>query len=150
MLVLGLILVLVATGALVAALVGGSNDPAQFDLGLFDVQTNTLGVFLIGAATVLLLVLGLELIRAGLRRASRRRQERKQLKRLEAREAETRHVEPAPTATHPTAATTTTTTEAPAGTHAAPVTPPETAPTTSTDTPPTTETYRRDTPDAPR
>ena len=77
MLVLGLILVLVATGALVAALVGGSNDPAQFDLGLFDVQTNTLGVFLIGAATVLLLVLGLELIRAGLRRASRRRQGRR-------------------------------------------------------------------------
>ena len=145
MLVLGLILVLVATGALVAALVGGSNDPAQFDLGLFDVQTNTLGVFLIGAATVLLLVLGLELIRAGLRRASRRRQERKQLKRLEAREAETRHVEPAPTATHPTA--TTTGTGAPTGTHAAPA---ETTPTTSTETPPTTETNRRGTPDAPR
>ena len=37
MLVLGLILILVAAAALSAALVGGSNDSATFDLGIIDV-----------------------------------------------------------------------------------------------------------------
>lgn len=82
MLVLGLILIVVSALALIAALVGGSNDPATFDLGLFNVQTNTLGVFLIGAATVLLFVMGLELTRSGVRRANRRRKEKKEYHRL--------------------------------------------------------------------
>lgn len=89
MLVLGIILVLLAVGAFVAALAGGSNQPASFDLGLLNVQTNTLGVFLLGAATVVLLVAGLALISAGIRRAGRRRQERKKLNRL-TEELETR------------------------------------------------------------
>jgi hypothetical protein len=82
MLVLGLILIVVSALALIAALVGGSNDPATFDLGLFNVETNTLGVFLIGAATVLLFVMGLELTRSGVRRANRRRKEKKEYHRL--------------------------------------------------------------------
>lgn len=79
MLVLGLVLVVIAAVALVAAFAGGSNDPATFDLGIFDVETNTLGVFLLGAATVLLLVIGLGLIRSGVRRSNRRRKDKKQL-----------------------------------------------------------------------
>jgi hypothetical protein len=85
MLALGLILVIIASLALIAALTGGSNDAATFDLGLFDVQTNTMGVFLIGAATVLLFVSGLELVRSGLRRANRRRKEKKEYRRLSER-----------------------------------------------------------------
>lgn len=82
MLVLGMILVLIAGGAIVAALLGGAGQPAVFDLGGLEVQTNTLGAFLFGAATVLLLVVGLGMMRAGAARASRRRRERKELKRL--------------------------------------------------------------------
>jgi hypothetical protein len=88
MLVLGLVLILVSAIALVAALAGGSNDPATFDLGLFDVQTNTLGVFLLGSATVLLFVMGLELTRSGVRRANRRRKEQKEYQRLSQKYAE--------------------------------------------------------------
>lgn len=85
MLALGLILIVVAAVALVAALAGGSNDPATFDLGLFNVQTNTLGVFLIGAATVLIFVMGLEFTRSGLRRANRHRKEKKDYHQLSER-----------------------------------------------------------------
>ncbi len=84
MLVLGLILILVAAAALIAALVGGSSDSATFDLGIIDVETTSLGVFLIGAATVLLFVMGLELARSGVRRANRRRKEQKQYQKLSA------------------------------------------------------------------
>ena len=92
MLVLGVVLVVVALAVLVAALVGGSNEGARFDLGIFEVETNTLGVFLLGAATVFLLFLGLLLAQAGLRRSARRRKEQRELNRrsdkLAAREAE--------------------------------------------------------------
>jgi hypothetical protein len=82
MLVLGILLVLLAAGAIVAAIVGGTGQPAVFDLGVVEVQTNAFGAFIIGASTVLLLVLGLALMRSGATRARRRRQERKELHRL--------------------------------------------------------------------
>ncbi len=82
MLALGLVLVVISTVFLVAALAGGSDDPAGFDLGIFDVETDTRGVFLLGAATVLLFVMGLELIRSGVRRTNRVRKDKKQLKQL--------------------------------------------------------------------
>ncbi len=84
MLALGIILVLVAAAVLIAALFGGSGsgEPAGFDLGAVNVETNTFGVFLAGALTLLLLVAGLALISAGMRRARRRRQEKKELNRL--------------------------------------------------------------------
>jgi membrane protein implicated in regulation of membrane protease activity len=82
MLALGVILILVAAGAVLAAVAGASDQTSTFDLGVFSVEMNTLGVFLSGAATVLLLVVGLELVRAGVRRANRRRKERKELNRL--------------------------------------------------------------------
>ena len=81
MLVLGIILVILAAGALLAALFGGRDDAADLDLGVLSVETTTMGVFLIGAATLLIFVIGLELIRSGTRRANRHRKERKQLSR---------------------------------------------------------------------
>lgn len=99
MVVLGLLLIAVSALALVAALTGGSNDPATFDLGIFDIQTNTLGVFLIGAATVLVFVTGLVLTRSGVRRAGRHRVEKKELNRLSERytnEKDEKHTESTP------------------------------------------------------
>jgi hypothetical protein len=90
MLVLGIILILIAAGLLVAALLGGrsSGEPAGFDLGAVHVDTNTITLFLAGAVTVVILVVGLGLVQAGLRRARRRRQERKELNRLKKVEAQ--------------------------------------------------------------
>lgn len=82
MLVLGLILVLISVVALIAALVGGSSDTVEFDLGVGTFGTTTTTVFLLGAATVLVFVVGLELTRSGIRLESRRRKEKKELHRL--------------------------------------------------------------------
>ncbi len=104
MLVLGIILVLLAATALVAALVGGSDQPVSFDLGIVTVETNALGIFLIGATTVVLLVAGLVLMRSGVRQVNRRRKERQELtrlsQRLEAHEADQRRTTDTDTATH--------------------------------------------------
>ena len=100
MLALGLILVVLSALALIAALAGGSDDPATFDLGIFELQTNTMGVFLLGAGTVLLFVMGLELVRSGVRRANRRRREQRTLTKrseeLEAARSERHEDRPAP------------------------------------------------------
>lgn len=81
MLALGVILVLVAVVALVSALVGGSDDPVGFDLGLVEGEISATGVFLMGALTVLLLVGGAALVRGGLRRAKQNRRNAKELER---------------------------------------------------------------------
>lgn len=99
MLALGVILIVLA--ALVAAfVVFGAPDAATcsaeeacstFELGGIQVTMEPLWVFLTGAATVLLLVLGLEMMRAAARRARRRRHEKKdrerRVERLESHEA---------------------------------------------------------------
>ena len=82
MLALGVILVLLAAAAILAAVFGGAAEPLVFELGAFNVTTNTFTVFVTGALTVLVLVVGLGLIRAGLRRARQRRHEKKELNRL--------------------------------------------------------------------
>jgi membrane protein implicated in regulation of membrane protease activity len=82
MLVLGLILVLIAVLVVLGALAGG-NDPAALDIGPLALSVSVFTVFLIGAATLLLLVVGVTLIRSGTRRANQRRREHKQLTRLE-------------------------------------------------------------------
>ncbi len=119
MLALGIILIAIASVALVVALFGGSPDTVIYDLGPINVETSALAVFLFGAATVLVFVMGLELIRSGVRRENRRRKERKELnrlsKKLESRESErTRTTEP--TTTHTTTDTATGTTTADPGT----------------------------------
>jgi uncharacterized membrane protein len=92
MLVLGLILILVAAGVVVAMLVSGSTGPqaTMFDGHL---HASALVFFLIGAATLLVFIMGLELIRSGLRRANQNRKNNKRLRRLERREAARREAE---------------------------------------------------------
>ncbi len=111
MFALGIILILLAVGAFLAAVVGASNDMSTFELGAFNVEMNTLGVFFAGAATVLLLMLGLALVRAGVAGANRRRREKKELRR-KARELDARE-NAASTSTHGTVH------EADTGTHTA-------------------------------
>jgi len=89
MLALGLVLVVLSAMVIIGALLGGSNDEANFNLGLFDVETNTLGVFLLGAATALFLAVGVQLVIAGTRHSNRRRREHRELNRL-TEEAEAR------------------------------------------------------------
>jgi len=79
MVVLGLVLVLVAIVAIVAAVLRG-DDPTEVDLQWFNVETDVTGVFIAGAITGLLGVLGLGLLAVGLKRDSRKRAEVKELK----------------------------------------------------------------------
>jgi membrane protein implicated in regulation of membrane protease activity len=82
MLVLGVILVLLAAAAVLAALIGGTDQTSTFDLGAVAIGPITFSAFLAGAVTVVILVAGLALIQVGLRRARRRRQDKKELNRL--------------------------------------------------------------------
>ena len=98
MFVLGLIVILLAIALLVGATVGGADDRALFDVGGgFSWDTTITVVFLLGALTLLLLMVGLSLLRSAARRAAARRKEAKELSRrsakLEAREAELRRQE---------------------------------------------------------
>jgi nucleoid-associated protein YgaU len=86
MLVLGLILILIAAGVLVAVLVNGSTG-AQATMFDGHLHASALVFFLIGAAALLVFIMGLELVRSGLRRANRNRKNNKRLRRLERREA---------------------------------------------------------------
>jgi uncharacterized membrane protein YciS (DUF1049 family) len=84
MLVLGLILVLLAAGVVIAVVVSGTDDRAVLYGG--NVHVPTLVVFLVGAGTLLVLLAGLQLMRVGMRRASRNRKDSKRLRKLEKRE----------------------------------------------------------------
>ncbi|MDQ4007192.1 MAG: hypothetical protein M3211_03735 [Actinomycetota bacterium] len=78
MIVIGVLLILLAALFLVLVLVGGSEQTLEFGLGLGSLDLTATGIFLLGAATVLIFVSGLELLRSGLRRSMRRRRELKQ------------------------------------------------------------------------
>jgi uncharacterized membrane protein len=82
MLVLGIVLVVVATALVLAALFGGAEQSASFDLGAVSIDTTTFSAFLAGAVTVVILVAGLGLIQSGVRRARRHRHDKKKLDRL--------------------------------------------------------------------
>ncbi|MEP7090143.1 MAG: hypothetical protein ABI776_08545 [Nocardioidaceae bacterium] len=84
MFVLGLILILLAAGAVVAVVASGTHDQAVMYGG--NLHLPTLVVFLAGAATLLVLLLGLALMRTGLRKAHQNRKNSKRLRRLEKRE----------------------------------------------------------------
>jgi uncharacterized membrane protein YciS (DUF1049 family) len=84
MLVLGLILVLLAAGVVIAVVVSGTDDQAVLYGG--NVHVPTLVVFLVGACTLLVLLAGLQLMRVGMRRANRNRKDSKRLRSLEKRE----------------------------------------------------------------
>ncbi len=81
MIVAALIVLLIAVLAVLAGIFGGSS-PATFHLGSFTVKTNATAVFFLGMATLLLLVLGLAMLRAGVRRANARRRDRKKISEL--------------------------------------------------------------------
>ena len=84
MLVLGLILILLSAGALIAVLASGTDEQAA--LYGSNVELPTLVIFLAGAATLLLFIMGLELLRSGMRRANKNRKNNKKLRKLEKRE----------------------------------------------------------------
>ncbi len=107
MLVLGLILILLSAGTLVAVLSSGTDDHARLFGGAIDVST--LVVFLAGAAALLVFIMGLELVRSGVRRANANRKTKKKLRTLEKRE-EQRTDAPAGTTSPGTTTTGTTTT----------------------------------------
>ncbi|MDQ6933787.1 MAG: hypothetical protein M3130_00545 [Actinomycetota bacterium] len=81
MIVAALIVLLIAVLAVLTGIFGGSS-PATFDLGSFTVKTNATAVFFLGMATLLLVVLGLAMLRAGVRRANARRRDRKKISEL--------------------------------------------------------------------
>ena len=84
MFVLGLILILLSAGALVAVLSTGTNDQAAMYGG--SIELPTLVIFLAGAAALLLFIMGLELVRSGVKRANQNRLNKKRLRKLEKRE----------------------------------------------------------------
>ena len=88
MFVLGLIVILVSAGALVAVLASGTDDHAALYGG--SLQVPTLVVFLAGAAALLLFIIGLELVRSGVSRANKNRRNNRRLRKLERREQEQR------------------------------------------------------------
>ncbi len=102
MLVLGLILILLSAGALVAVLGSGTNDQAA--LYGSTVEMPTLVVFLLGAATLLVFIMGLELVRSGAKRANRNRKNNKKLRKLEKREGIRQEQQAAATGTAPATA----------------------------------------------
>ena len=110
MFVLGLILILLSAGALVAVLASGTDDQAAMYGGSLNLPT--LVVFLAGAAALLLFIMGLELVRSGLKRANQNRKNTRRLRKLERREEARRAEEPGTTAGTP--GTTTGTGTAPA------------------------------------
>ena len=86
MLVLGLVLILLSAGTLVAVLSSGTDDHARLFGGAIDVST--LVVFLAGAAALLVFIMGLELVRSGVRRANENRKTKKKLRSYEKREGQ--------------------------------------------------------------
>lgn len=78
MFVAALILLLIAVLLIIAAIFGGGAD-ASLDLGSVDLNWNSTGIFFLGMATLLLLVLALGMLRTAVRKANTRRAERRQM-----------------------------------------------------------------------
>ncbi len=79
MVILGLLILLVVAVIVIATLARG-DDPTTIDLEWFVVRSNVTGVFIAGAVTLLIGVLGVMVLLAGLRRSRRRRTEMKTLR----------------------------------------------------------------------
>lgn len=79
MIVAAFIVLLIAILAVLAAIFGG-HAPASLDLGpIGHFNSDTTAMFFLGMATLLVLVLGLAMLRVGLRRARRRHRDRRRL-----------------------------------------------------------------------
>jgi hypothetical protein len=88
MLALGVILILLSAGAFAAVLASGTDERAALYSG--NVELPTLVMFLAGAAALLIFIMGLELLRSGVRRANRNRKDSRRLRKLEEREGRRR------------------------------------------------------------
>ena len=81
MLILGLLLIVVAAVVFGYMFFGTSDlEPLDIDLGVFTVQLTPLHLYLLGAATLVILALGLVSLAAGMRASRRRRHEVKELR----------------------------------------------------------------------
>lgn len=80
MAVIAILLILLALALGFAFLASGNNDPAILDFGFINVTGTTAGVFLSGAATMLVLLSGIWLSQVAARRSRRRRREVKNLR----------------------------------------------------------------------
>jgi hypothetical protein len=81
MLALGIILILLSAGALAVVLTSGAGEQATLFSG--NVELPTFVIFLAGAATLLVFIMGLELTRSGVRRANQNRKNSRRLRKLE-------------------------------------------------------------------
>ncbi len=79
MVILGVLMLLVCAVIVVATLARG-DQPTTIDLEWFEIDSSVAGVFLSGALTLLLGVVGILVLVAGLRRSRRRRADIKELK----------------------------------------------------------------------
>ncbi len=79
MIILGLLILLVVAVVVIATLARG-DDPTTIDLEWFVLRSNVSGVFIAGATTLLIGVLGVMVLLAGLRHSRRRRAEIKTLR----------------------------------------------------------------------
>src|SRR5690606_21721062 len=81
MLILGLLLIIAALVVFGYMFLGTNGlDAMDIDLGIFTVQLTPLHLYLLGAATLIVLALGLLALAAGMRAARRRRREVKELR----------------------------------------------------------------------
>lgn len=79
MLALGILLIVVAVAVIIAVLLGANSGPVTFDMQVFEVETTPIGVFALGALTLLVLMFGLMAIRLGTRKGLKHRRDRKEL-----------------------------------------------------------------------
>ena len=99
MIVLGL-LVLVAVLAVAVVAVARGGDPVTFKVGSLSFETDGTGMFLAGAGTLLLTVVGVWLLTRGLARSRHRRQEMRELRDRASRNEEAARREQAAAAEH--------------------------------------------------
>ncbi len=109
MIVLGL-LVLLAVAAIAVIAIARGGDPVSFKLGSLTFNTDGAGMFLAGAGTLLVAVVGFWLLRKGMHRSRQRRQEMKELRDRAARNEEAARrarttAEPTGTSAEPTGST---------------------------------------------
>ena len=86
MLALGIILIVIAVAVIIAVLLGANSTPVGFDLQVVDIETTPVGVFVLGALTLLVLMFGLLATRLGTRKGLQHRRDRKELNKMHRRE----------------------------------------------------------------
>ena len=99
MIVLGVLVLLAVVAVSVVAIARGG-DPVSFKVGSLTFDTDGTGMFLAGAGTLVLAIVGLWLLSKGLAHSRHRRQEMRELRDRAARNEEARDVSKAQRSTH--------------------------------------------------